>query len=79
MSMQAYHIGLLCYLQCDTDSSGDATEEGLIKGNGYAVTAIRVIQVPKDLREMVGTPELFVVRMRNASEKKQWNGSWSDT
>ncbi|KAI0237153.1 Calpain-5 [Lamellibrachia satsuma] len=70
---------LTCSIKCERETTGDVAEEGLIKGNGYSVTAIRVIHVQKDLREMVGTPELFIVRLRNATGKKQWNGDWSDT
>jgi len=71
----------ICYDSCqvDRECAGETLEVGLVKGNGYAITAIRQIHVEKDLRELVGTAVLFIVRLRNATGQKQWTGDWADT
>ncbi|XP_074057101.1 calpain-6 [Macrotis lagotis] len=55
------------------------TEQGLVKGHAYSVTAIRKLRLGEQFLNFFRSEKLFMIRMRNPWGKREWNGPWSDS
>ncbi|CAH1789673.1 unnamed protein product [Owenia fusiformis] len=64
-------------ISCEKDEIGQECEQGLKKGHSYGVTAIKKIEVMKNLKAQLGN-ELYLVRIRNPWGTEEWTGAWSD-
>ena len=64
--------------QCPETDRGQEGESGLILGQGYTLTAAKLIEVKKSHQGAVGTNFLQLVRLFNPWEAKEWTGAWSD-
>ncbi|WAR29756.1 CAN5-like protein [Mya arenaria] len=72
------HALVNCNIQCSKDDIGSETAQGLILGHGYNITNVIQIEVPKKLQGKIGQKILYMLRLANPWNVKEWNGPWSD-
>ncbi|XP_052234356.1 calpain-5-like isoform X2 [Dreissena polymorpha] len=72
------HALINCNIDCTNDDIGRETAQGLILGHGYNITNVIAIDVPKKLQGKIGSKELYMLRLANPWNVKEWNGAWSD-
>lgn len=64
--------------QCSRDDIGRETPQGLILGHGYNITKVLDIAVPKKLQAKIGHQQMYMFRLANPWNVKEWKGAWSD-
>lgn len=69
---------LIIINQCPREENGQELDQGLIKGHGYGVTAVRNIKVNKGMKQVVGVDKLKLMRLSNPWGTNEWTGKWSD-
>ncbi len=65
--------------QCTPDATGQETQDGLVMGMGYNVTAVKLVQVGKSLKGAIGSDKLMLLRLFNPWNGKEWTGPFSDS
>lgn len=54
------------------------TENGLVLGHAYGVTAIKKITLGEGFLSLFNRHYLYLIRLRNPWGQKEWKGAWSD-
>ncbi len=68
------------YTQCQKGEVGREASNGLIKGHGYGVTAVKEVKLNKGMKAAVGAggDNLLLIRLMNPWGTREWTGPWSD-
>ncbi|XP_044538629.1 calpain-6 [Gracilinanus agilis] len=80
--LKAHSRGALISCSISADLANErlaTTEQGLVKGHAYSVTAVRKLRLGEQLLGFFKAEKLFMIRMRNPWGRREWNGPWSDS
>ncbi|KAK2149572.1 hypothetical protein LSH36_446g02083 [Paralvinella palmiformis] len=66
------------YVDCSKGEVGQVANQGLVKGHGYVITDMKNIKLNKGMQAAVGTDYLYLIRLKNPWNTKEWSGPWSD-
>ncbi|XP_076438968.1 calpain-5-like isoform X3 [Babylonia areolata] len=65
-------------IECAEEDRGSEVEHGLVRGQGYTMTAAKLVEVKKSLQGAVGAAMLQFCRLFNPWDSREWTGAWSD-
>ncbi|XP_013379035.1 calpain-5 isoform X1 [Lingula anatina] len=69
---------IIATISCPETDVGQSGRQGLMKGYGYGVTAVKKISVNKGLQAATGSGTLLMLRLNNPWGTQEWTGAWSD-